>query len=579
MRKMKSNRIRTDEWKAASFILSFFMIFLTLPIFAQESQKQKPELNFIARYHNQYYEIDPANKYFFSRQSIDISNNSSKSQNTICFLIHPGLSIKQIGLKDSSGKEITIKNWQYSGTKKIYGEYDVPVVCIETKEMILPAEIISFYIEYKMMAQMIKAEPAQMYEFTVSPKASYAISPLIGNTPYFGGSTASPYKITLKYPEGNQSCVPGELISSAKEGAFIVDIYEHKRRNVPVFACAPYQKIRKEDDGIAVEFYLYPTETFSDKMANDIFGVVNLYFNTFGDNGTYTYKFATVGEYDSKKMNGENKGSTIFFPDFVSKNYTSGLEGRYDYIEFLSHEVYHNWNLFYVNWRGQFSEWFVEGGANFVCAWAAEKIMGDSAGIYIRKKYLERFIREKGYESTQTLLNVQKTGTAEKALMYTYGALVWEQFNQKIGTEALLSGLRHFYDNYKFQEANFQDLLNSMSKFTSCDIKSFLDPWLRQNAQIVLSIADVSIIKQDGLYETTVTIESNANGDYEIITSIAYKTGMDEKMKEIPVTIRGNGKTSIVFTSDLKPVLIQIDPNYIVPRVNQDQTIWKSLKN
>jgi len=86
-----------------------------------------------------------------------------------------------------------------------------------------------------------------------------------------------------------------------------------------------------------------------------------------------------------------------------------------------------------------------------------------------------------------------------------------------------------------------------MSKFTSCDIKSFLDPWLRQNAQIILSIADVSIIKKDGLYETTVTIESDTNGDYEIITSLAYTTGMNDKMNKIPVIIKGTTGTSVVL--------------------------------
>jgi hypothetical protein len=561
------------------YVFSTFLLLSTLTTLGQDPQQQEQELNFEAVYHNQYYEIDPLNKYFLSRQTIDIRNNSTKSQDAICFLIHPGLSIEKIGLKDPSGKEINIKNWQYSGTKKIYGVYDVPVIRIETEKMILPAETLLFNIEYKMIAQMIKEEPAQMYEFTVSPQASYAISPLIGNTPYFGGSTATPYRITLKYPEGNQSCVPGELISSDKECNFIIETYEHIRPNVPVFSCAPYKKIRKEDGDLAVEFYLYPTETYSDSMADEIFRVINLYFNTFGDNGTYTYKFATVGEYDSKKMNGENKGSTVYFPDFVSENYISGQEGRYDYLEFLSHEVYHNWNLFYVTWRDQFSEWFIEGGANFICAWAAEKIAGDSAGVYIRKKYIERFIREKGYESAHTLLDVEKTGTAEKALMYTYGALVWEQLNQKIGTEALLSGLRHFYDNHKFQEVSYQDLLNSISVFTSCDIKSFLNPWLNNNARILLSIADVSISKKDGLYETTVIIESDTNGDSEIITSLAYNTGMSDKMNKIPVIIKGNTGSSVVFTSELKPVQIQIDPDYLVPVINQDQMIWRSLKN
>jgi len=545
-------------------------------VYGQESEPLKNAYHFIAEYHHQTYIIDAPNKLFKSQQTITLRNADADKVSLICFLMHPDLVIDRMSITDTLNNDFPIKSWQYNGTIKIYGRYDYPVVAVKMAEMIMPDQKILFNIDYTMKPEGVKLSPERMYEFAVSPKATYAISPIIGNSPFFMKNDNSPYTMILKYPAGNISCVPGNLISSVREGNTIIDTYTHERPNVPTFAVAPYKKIIRESEKLKVIYYFYPHEQFDERMADETFRVVRLYFDHFGDNGTSTYKFATVGEFNSQRMNGENKGSTIFYPDFVSRHYRDGVEGRYDYMKFLSHEVFHNWNLFYVYWLDDYREWFCEGGANFICAWATEQIMGKDAGRYVRYQFAKRFIDQKGWESPETLKDVRKNGVSQRALMYAYGALVWEQLERKIGREPLFAGLGHFYRQNGFKQTGYDDLLRSLGRFSDTDIRSFLKPWFTQNATITLSIKDVKVRKTKGKFLTSVNIDAQLNSDYEIFTSIGYRTDPEGALMLKPVHIQGENSHQVEFFSDKKPVFIQIDPEYIVPVVCQDNMIWEN---
>ena len=555
-------------------VLLYVMGFAAMAL-SQDSGPTENAFHFRTEYHHQTYFIDAAKKRFESQQIITIRNTSAEDANLVCFLMHPILTINHLSLTDSLEKEIPVRSWAYNGTVKIYGRYDYPVVAVQTSEPVKPDQMIFFHIDYTMKPEAVKPEPEQMYEFTVSPFASYAISPLIGNCPFFMQNDATPYTMIIKYPSGNLTCVPGELVSREVEGKYIIDTYEHRRPNVPTFALAPYQEIVRESDPLKVTYYLYPHEQFVDTMADEMFAVVQLYFKTFGDNETYAYKFATVGEKHSQRMNGENKGSTIFYPDFVSRRYTSGTEGKYAFLKFLSHEVFHNWNLFYVYWRDNYREWFGEGGANFVCAWATEKILGKDAGTYVRHQFVRRFIDQKGYESPRTLRDVTKTGTPERALMYAYGALVWEQLERKIGEEALFSGLGHFFRQHGFQSVGYSDLLESLGRFSNIDIASFLKPWFSKNARIDLSIEQVNVREKQQEWITSVDINVNKNSDNEILTSLGYRTKSNGEMTLIPIHITNQDHVQLEFSSREKPIFIQIDPEYIVPVLRLDNHTWE----
>lgn len=542
-----------------------------------QNHSNEVEYNFKVIYQDQYYELNPLQKYFTSKQAITITNESQKKVREIFFNIHPDFDIKTISLKNANGKEIAISNWKYCGKEKVFRNYEFPIAKIELKENIKPGAKIELFIEYILDPTGFKETPQDMYEFTISPEACYSI--YIGCNLLFGRNMISPYKMTLKYPTGNISCVPGKLITSKKEDDYNIDIYQSVTPNVPTFSIAPYKKISRNNSYITVEYYLYPEEVFSEEMADNTFKTVDLYFKYFGDNGTNIYKFATVGEKGAQNLGGENKGNTMYFSDLATQNFNANNEGKLNYLRLVSHEVYHNWNLFYVYMNGRLGEWFGEGGANFISAWAVEEILGTEAGKNVRLLYNQRFIRGQGYNSPATLEYIQKTGGVEDILFYNYGAFVWEQLRQKIGDEALFGGLGDFYRKYGYKAVTSKQLLDCIQEKTSVDVVKYLDQWIKNNAQIDLTIENVEINTKSMKFETKVDILIDSNNDYEIFTSIGFKTSPSEQLKTIPVYINKESKQTILITSQQKPIFIQIDPDFRVPQINFNGLTWEEANN
>ncbi|NIO49575.1 MAG: hypothetical protein GTN73_09115 [Candidatus Aminicenantes bacterium] len=564
-----------DSFKDKIFLtlIVFLFILICFDQLQAGNQKNNVEYNFRVINHNLHFEINPIKKLFKSKQTIIIKNDSPKSVKEVFFTIHPELIITKLTLKGSTDNQAYPISWKSCGSEKVFGNFEFKVINVETERFIMPGDEISLYIEYHLTPEAVSNEPKEMYALTISPKASYSI--YIGCNPLFGLNMAYPFRMAIKYPAGYYSCVPGNMISSKEEDEFITDTYVSSTPNMPTFSCAQYKKTEKKNENIKVEYYLYPEEEFNDEMAKNTFEVVKLFYDYFGDNGTKVYKFATVGETGSQNLSGENKANTMYFTSYATKNFNAGSDGRLDYLRLVTHEVYHNWNLFYVYWDGILREWFGEGGANFISAWAVEKILGEDAGKRVRRLYLQRFINGEAYKSSLTLENAQKIGSAENSLIYNGGALVWEQLRMKIGDRDLFLGLKDFYKKYGLKNTGYKAFLDCIQARTDINVQEYLNQWIKIVPKIDLLIEDVKTEKNKNVYESKVDLILNANRDYEIFTDVGYKTSSNGKMIIKKLKISGIGKITTIIKSKEKPVFIQVDPYSRVPQENIDNDIWR----
>ena len=560
-------------------VIASFLLITACHAVPWNIQATNVEYRFKVKHYEQHYEINPESKIFKSKQNIALTNASGSATNKIAFSLHPDLMIDQITVKDVNDREIQIKQTKRIGSRKWMdlNEKKFPIFETQVLETIKPNQKIVFDIHYHLNPEAIKDIPKEnIWALTISPKTSYAIGPYTGNNPIFCRNLIAPFNLSIKYPAGNYSCVPGRLVFSKKEAGYVIDTYKSDLPNIPTFSCAPYKKIERKKDDITVAFYLYPQQKYDEEMIDYTFNVVKLYSYVFGDNGTKSYRFGTVGRINSKRSGGENKGNAIYFPDLVTKNYMETKEGKTYYKFFVNHELFHNWNLFYVRWSGKLYEWFGEGGANFVAAWAYDRIESEEIGALARRHFLEQFIKNKGYRSVKTLEYVNKSGRSERALMYYYGALVWEQLRQKLGDEGFFTALADFFKKYGFRNAKYEDFLECMQAKTTVDVKSYLDQWIKHNAKIKLSINHVQIQQKANAYETAVEIKVNSNKDYELFTSLAYKTSAQAELQKVPVHLTRKGKHTFTLTTEKKPVFIQLDPDFGVPRINLDNCQWVS---
>jgi hypothetical protein len=572
---MKNLNNQTREIKRIFYILSY-LLFHTYLGFGQAIP-----YNFDVSSYNINYEIDANKKIFKSAQNIFIKNASSNSLYQINFLLHPDLIIDEIAIQDSLNKNLPIKRWKKAGMTKIF-KNELQIIEVETKKKLASGKQYMFHLEYQMQSNAFK-DSSQISEnnldLVISPGLSYAIGPTTGHIAIFNRNIIAPFQLSIKYPEGNLCCVPGNFISSERKGNYIIESYSSQISSIPTFSCAFYEKKTKKVGELTFEYYLYPGQNFVNEMIDIPAQFVQLYTSTFGDIGTDVYRLGNIGAIDSKILSLENKGNVVYLSDLLTRYYTYEEGVKYMFVGLIGHELFHNWNIFSVNWTGKLTDWFEEGGANFLATWASEQIVGEDFSVSGRMHFTSAYSGEmgsRGYDAKETLESVSKnnSGDPELMLIYYYGALVWEQLRQKIGDEVLLAGLEDFFRKYRFKTATYQDFLLCLQAKASVNVEEYLNQWIKNNAIIDLSIGNVSTQKKGDFYNSEIEIMVDSDRDYELITSIGYKTSLEDEIVIIDLHTIRKGIHKVNFQSKEEPVFIQIDPNCLVPQINLDNNIW-----
>jgi aminopeptidase N len=543
---------------------------LILPASALLGQSYRED-NFRVKYYNIRFELNPANKVFRSHQEVTFTNASDQNLSYLAFILNSFLIIDDIKLVDAQGNRLEVKNKKESPVTFSQKDDSKKFIFETAKEIKAGADVI-LNLKYHLDPQYVYEEvPENIWSLVISPRTSYAIGPVTGHNPICGRLSA-PFAVTIKYPDNWLSCVPGDLVSFKKEKGFRIDTYRCRIKNIPTFSCAPYKKMERKKKGLSVEFYTYPGQSIEEELVENTFKIVDLFFKYFGDNGTKSYKFAAVGRLNHPRGGGESKGNTIYYSDKTMRDYTERKAGI---TTFIAHEVFHNWNLWSLYWEGKLGEWFGEGGANFFAAWAMEKLLGIEDASKVRKGILQGFITDEGHKSGENLENVRKTGAPERALIYRYGALVWEQLRQKIGDEKFLAAMGEFFRTYSFKNVNADKFFSIIKAKSGIDMEQYMAPWFKHNAVVDLLIPDVHTRKEGEEFTTRVVIEVKADRDYPILTRLGYRLPGEKDLQLVDVSLPRKGKHQLTIKSKEKPTAIQIDPFYRVPQVNLDNNTWQ----
>ena len=152
-------------------------------------------------------------------------------------------------------------------------------------------------------------------------------------------------------------------------------------------------------------------QSFDEEVADKTFEIVQLFYENFGNPGLSEYRITFV-PLNSSSITGESKGNAIYLAYRNPNDFNWDYNGKVNFINLVSHELFHNWNLWNTSWQGNFYEWFVEGGAGFISAWASETKLGSDAAKSIRQDFVEGYIRNKAYNATNTLEHAQKLGAS-----------------------------------------------------------------------------------------------------------------------------------------------------------------------
>ncbi len=132
------------------------------------------------------------------------------------------------------------------------------------------------------------------------------------------------------------------------------------------------------------------------------------------------------------------------------------------------------------------------------------------------------------------------------------------------------------YKQNGFKEVNYRDFLESLQAETTVNVESYLKQWIKENAKIRLSVDDVEIQKKNSFYQTEIEISVSSDKNYELFSSIGYKTASQTRLKTVPIHVSTKGNHKFTLNTEQKPVYIQLDPYFKVPRINLDNCEWVS---
>jgi Peptidase family M1 domain len=186
---------------------------------------------------------------------------------------------------------------------------------------------------------------------------------------------------------------------------------------------------------------------------------------------------------------------------------------------FLAHEVAHQWWGEAIAGKNYHEQWLSEGFAQYFAALYAGADRGpDVLHDLIRqmRDSARRYNSEGPIYLGYRLGHIQNNSRVFRAIVYNKSAVVLHMLRRLIGDDAFFSGLRRFYQTWRFRKAGTDDLCAAFQAGTKIPLGRFFDGWvlgsglprLRVNARAdaAAGVAIVRIEQQGQTFDLPLTV-------------------------------------------------------------------------
>ncbi|ADD45108.1 aminopeptidase N [Stackebrandtia nassauensis] len=250
----------------------------------------------------------------------------------------------------------------------------------------------------------------------------------------------------------------------------------------------PYHSLYREHDG--VRFGLHSRRSFSDTLDRDADELFEVTFGCWDRlNALYgvrypfgeTYDQCFVPEFNAGAM--ENPGCVTFRDERFLHRSAQTEATRENTAATIAHEMAHMWFGDLVTMRWWDDLWLNESFADCMGYRAATEgtRYGDAKANAVNS-------RQRAYEadeqpSTHPVSgDVAESGAALSnfdAISYDKGGAVLEQLAAALGDKVFFSGLREYFEKFRFGNASLSDLMDCFSNASGRDLSEWSQRWLR----------------------------------------------------------------------------------------------------
>jgi hypothetical protein len=203
---------------------------------------------------------------------------------------------------------------------------------------------------------------------------------------------------------------------------------------------------------------------------------------------------------------------------------------------FLAHEVAHQWWGHAVGWKNYHEQWISEGFAQYFAALYAETDLEDNVLPNLLRQMRHTAIQASGQGPVYLgyrLGHIRGDERVFRSVIYNKAAMVLHMLRRLVGDDAFFSGVRSFYEKWKFKKAGTDDFRQVMEQASGRDLNRFFETWiygaaiprLKFNAHVTGNSAVIRF-EQRGepvVVPVTVRIEYASGDTEEVVVALADK--------------------------------------------------------
>ena len=321
------------------------------------------------------------------------------------------------------------------------------------------------------------------------------------------------------------------------------------------FAAGKFEKATDPVSGMT----MYYRETDSTKVAANLEEIFQLHSQSLDWLKDYTtisypfskFDFALIPTFQYGGM--EHPGSIFYRESSLILEPSASVNQRMRRASLIAHETAHMWfgNLVTMKWFEDV--WLKEVFANFMAAKIVNpqfpEINHDLRFLMAHYPSAYEIDRSAGSHPIQQKLdNLKNAGTLYGAIIYQKAPIMMRNLETMMGEESFQNGLRDYLAQYSYSNATWDDLVNSLNKFTDKDLALWNKAWIKSKG-----MPDVAYTLDDNL---TIRVTNDSIGlvwpqtfQYELV-------GDQHEVKDIIIS-DPTGYTAPATPSDLRIV-----PNY-----------------
>jgi len=281
---------------------------------------------------------------------------------------------------------------------------------------------------------------------------------------------------------------------------------------------------------------LYCRQSLVDYLdADELIKVTEQCFAFFEDLFDYPYPFGKydqlfVPEYNMGAM--ENAGAVTFRDEYLPRSRQD--RAFYEFrAEVIAHEMAHMWfgDLVTMKWwddlwlNESFAEW-----ANYhACANATEFTEAWTGFTNARKNWA---YRQDQLPSTHPIaadnFDLQAVEVNFDGITYAKGASVLKQLVAWVGIDPFIEGIRGYFKDHEYANAEFKDLLMALEKSSGRELESWAQEWLQTSG--VNTLAPSFELDGDGAYSSFSVLQT-AHPDFPTLRRHRLGIGLYDKVE------------------------------------------------